>query len=66
MKKFVAPAPGMLVYNPETGGYLPKDGCEVEWNAHWRRIQKDGDIKVSDIKPAASAAVKKTPATGAE
>lgn len=51
--KFVKPAPGLKVRNPETGLHLPDEGDQVPLTTYWRRRLKDGDVV--DAKPAKSA-----------
>lgn len=53
--RFIKPAPGFTVRNPDTGAVLPEEGAEVELNSYWLRRLADGDVieaaKLSAAKP---------------
>lgn len=56
----VTPKPGLNIRNPETGGYLPKDGATVIDRKLWRRSAAVGDVEISaPKKPAKKAAATK-------
>lgn len=49
IRKFVKPAlPGATIPDPTRGRDLPQGGQLVVWGPHWARLQRRGDIVVSD------------------
>lgn len=44
--RYVIPAPGLKVRDPDTGQALPPAGKSVQWNTWWERREADGDITV--------------------
>lgn len=52
MKKFLKPAPGLLVRNPITRKMLPEEGDFCDWNGrygkYWRRRVMVGDCQIVD------------------
>lgn len=56
IRKLVKPAhPDARIPDPDRRRYLPPEGQEVDWNAHWAAMQVRGDVLVSDIAAAAPA-----------
>ena len=55
---YIVPKEGALVRDPlDSNKALPPEGKSVEWNTHWERRRREGDISIVD--PAAPAAKKK-------
>ncbi|RJX35664.1 MAG: DUF2635 domain-containing protein [Desulfarculus sp.] len=40
----LAPAPGLVVRDPETFAPLPPEGAPKPLNSYWRRRLRDGDV----------------------
>ena len=48
---FVKPNKGLVVRHPEKPTYiLPTEGEEVTDSPIWRRFERDGDVKISEIE----------------
>jgi hypothetical protein len=61
MRVHVRPAhPDARIPDPAHNRFLPADGYEVEFDHHWRRHERQGNVVVSEIAapdaPAAEAA----------
>lgn len=67
IRKFVKPAQaGASIPDPARGRDLPQDGQPVAWNAHWARLERRGDIEVTDPpEPPVSEAAPKNEASTA-
>lgn len=70
-RRFIKPAEGLTIRDPETGRVLPPHGAAVTWNASfWERRLNDGDIAPTTEKAVLAgdeAAAKKlapTPSQG--
>lgn len=44
MIKFLKPADGLKVYDPEAHAHLPVEGRRVAATAYWLRRLRDGDV----------------------
>lgn len=60
-KRFIKPAPGLVVRQPHNGQPLPAEGAEVGWSGYWVRRLAEGSIvesaapKKTKAKPAGEA-----------
>lgn len=55
---YITPKAGLVVRNPATGEILPTTGAEIPpgpHRAYWLRRQKDGDVTIHAVPPAAPA-----------
>ncbi|AJP73166.1 DUF2635 domain-containing protein [Sphingomonas hengshuiensis] len=43
-RRFIKPAPGLSVHDPETGRPLVPQGRGVAWNSWWQRRWNDRDV----------------------
>lgn len=58
LMKWVKPAAGLTITDPETGKTLPAEGDEVLWGSWWQRRFNDGDIVETNEKAVKAAAGK--------
>lgn len=49
---WVTPREGLDIPDPETGELLRPAGQEKEQSSFWIRRKRDGDVTISDTKPA--------------
>ncbi len=55
---FIKPVPGRQVPDPDKGGLLPTEGCNVEPTQYWQRRIADGDVVEAVEQPEAKPAAK--------
>ena len=55
-RKYLKPADGLKIRNPETGRHMPPDGEWVSMDTYWRRRLRDGDVTASRPTRAPAAA----------
>lgn len=59
-RRFLKPADGLKVRNPDRGGHLKPEGDWVQDSSFWRRRLRDGDvIETTPPAPSKAAAEKK-------
>lgn len=55
-RRFVKPAEGLAVPDPDHGDDLPPEGRAVNWSPYWARRERDKDVTVTKVpKPGARA-----------
>lgn len=65
MRKHVTPAhPAAKIWDPAHSRFLPPEGQEVEFDHHWLRMERQGNVTVADVPgaPEAKAAKPKSDA----
>lgn len=40
---------GLKVRDPLTRQFIPAEGCLVEDSLYWRKIERDGDLEVTEV-----------------
>jgi hypothetical protein len=50
MRKHVTPVhPDAKIWDPAHGRFLPSEGQEVEFDHHWERMLRQGNVTAADV-----------------